>query len=419
MIALLDGVPPLYFLAQPGGAFVDFTATGMPAIGYPRPRAILADVDGDLDRDLVMTSTNNLPPRLFENVAGNFVDVAGAFGTIGVPANSILGDRSGWYAATGDRVWPRGYCVQRTERAHEPRRRVSGDIGPCRPCGSMVCWPCRLRTSIRTATTTLCFLESDGSLGYALNGLGGALIGQPAGGGTSTTQPFPLLRPQLDRVALSTGDLEGDGDDDIVSGGDCQDSLLLHGPGDHFHDTERLAFPTVQRLANYATAVIDLNGNGDLRHGRPCIRRASGSLLTMTGQATTGPLVTTGMLPPLSNTVLWGAVAPMSLVTPRRDLLVLGMHPAAGPQVALLVDQGGAWVDETAARFAGPQTGTLAAVAAYPGNNGLQDLVLGHVCRRTRTARQCRWSADAAAGRVSGRSAVVQSVELRRCRLHR
>ena len=380
LIVFLDGVPPQYLQGVAGGTFLDITATHMPAIGYPRPKATLADIDGDTDLDMVYVSTNNLPARLFENSGGVFTDVANAFGPGGLSASAVLA-----IDLTGSPL-PELVFGRPGTAANAPIVRLN-NAGTFPTVGAVQ--SLRLGGVLAMAAADIdgdgfddiTVLEADGSLGFALRGNNGILIGQPIAT-TGNSEPIPLLSAHSGRACFSIGDLEADGDDDIAVGGDCQDSLLLHAPNHDFLDVDRLAFPTAERAATYVGAVVDRQGDGDLDFVGLC-PTGEWAAFDNDGSGFYSALnAVSAALPALSNTVTWGAMAPMSLASGgRRDLLCVGFHPINGREIALLVNGGAFWLDETPLRFGGAVTGNILTVGVYPRGGGLgaDDLVLGTV----------------------------------------
>lgn len=375
ILVLLEGLPPQYLRAQSGGMFINDTATAMPAIGYSRPVGTLADIEGDGDLDLVLCSINSLPPRLFENQNGTFVDVPNAFGSTGISTSSVLA-----IDITGSQL-PE-IVFGRSGTANRPPVVRINNAGTF-PTQTLL-QTLQLKGVLDMAaldvnddgSDDIAFLESDGSLGYAFRGVAGVLAGQTVGSGSISTEPFPLLAAHSQRLCIAGGDLEGDGDVDLFAGGGCADSLLLHGMGSDFHDTERLSFATSEMSGNVAGVLVDRNGDGNadfvgLYPGGEWVgfdNDGSGYYTSITSQA----------LPVLPGTTIWDEVIAMSLAGPgSRDLLAFGVATSSGPQIATLVNANGSWTDETATRFGGAVTGLIAAVATYSGDGGEDDLVIG------------------------------------------
>ncbi|MCR9246055.1 MAG: VCBS repeat-containing protein [bacterium] len=377
LLVVLEATPPQLLEQQGAGNFVNTTGTTMPvAIAYPRPRAVLADTDGDNDLDLVLASTNTLPPTLLENQNGSFavdptafsggaiatgailaVDLAGSplpellFGPAGTAANMpvVLNNNAGAFTAI---------AVTQSLRVRGVTDLAALDID-------------------QDGREDVLFLEPTGKVGYALRGAGGMLVGQPTGT-ANLTEPIPLLGVLPGRVAIDVADLEGDGDVDIVAGGDVPDSLLLHGSASDFHDTERVAFPVSRRATNYAPVLVDrdFNGDTDLIGLYP-----SGEWLALDNDGSgyfrdLGP--TTGVLPALPNVTIWEDLMRASIQTAgQRDLVALGDGSGVANQIAVLVKSGAGWVDETATRFGGPVTGIISTAAVYSHGSGPDSLVLG------------------------------------------
>ena len=374
--ALLDAVRPQVFLAQAGGAFVDVTATNVPAAAsYARPRGVLADVDGDLDLDLVLCSTNALPPLLLGNLgAGAFQVQNGAFGLTSMPANRVLAIDLGGTALPEIVFGMAGTIVR-------PPIVLANNAGTFVATGAQALQLAGVLDLVAgdvdgDGWRDVVVLETTGRLGYALRRPGAVLLGQPVGV-TANTEPFPLLPGHVGRTCVAAGDLEGDLDLDVAAGGDCPEALLLHGPGTTFVDTERPSFPTARRRANYAPAIVDRDGNGDLdlvglyENGEVLALDNDGSGWFQDSSAAAA-------LPVLANTTAWRALVPLSLAGPgRRDLVAFGDFGGPAGQIATLVNNGAAWGNQTATRFGGAITGVIAALAVYPQSHVADGLVLG------------------------------------------
>ncbi|MCA8974891.1 MAG: VCBS repeat-containing protein [Planctomycetes bacterium] len=375
LIVLLEGVPPQYLAAQAGGGFIDVTATQMPAIGYQRPHATMADVDGDLDLDLVLCSTNSLPPRLFRNQNGTFFDVPAAFGIAGLSTGAVLA------VDLANSALPEIIFARPGNAATAPvvKLNVAGTFATAGVAQQLL-----LSGVLDMAAADIdndgaqdvVFVESDGRLGFALRGTGGVLIGRQIPN-TSNSEPLTLLGPFEGRRCLGVGDVEGDGDDDIVSGGTCPDSLLLHDRSTGYFDVERLGFPASRRSGACVGAIVDRDGNDDpdfvglYPNGEWIVHDNDGS-------GDFSPVTTAAVVPNLSPATSWTALLPMTLSVPgRRDLIAFGNGAGIGPQIAVLAQAGGSWVDDTATRFAGAATGTIAAVATCSRGGARDSLVLG------------------------------------------
>lgn len=377
LLVLQEATPPQLITRQPAGGFTNVTATNMPAaIAYPRPRGTLADTDGDGDLDLIVASVNPLPPTLLRNQGGTFTRVASAFANNALPTSAVLAiDLAG--TPLPELVFGRpgtannapivlanvggvfnSVMIPQSLRVRGVRALLAADID-------------------QNGHDDVVVLESTGRLGFALRGNGGLLAGRP----TSTanvTETVPLLPIHPGRVAAAVADLENDGDDDLVAGGDAPDSLLVHGPGVEFHDAERFAFEAGARVRDYAATLADrdLDGNRDLIGLEP-----NGGWLTFDNDGSgyfTASTPAVSVLPALPAVTIWERVFAMSVQTPGRlDLLAFGDGSGVADQVAVLRKTAGGWVDETQVRFGGAQTGVIAAVAGYENGSGLEDLIVG------------------------------------------
>ncbi|MCA8951233.1 MAG: VCBS repeat-containing protein [Planctomycetes bacterium] len=378
LLVLLESTPPQYLRGSAGGTFTNVSATNVPAAAaYPRPRIAIADTDGDGDLDIVIASVNPLPPTLLRNQGGSFAVQVGAFGSSGISTGSILAVQ-----LVGSALPELVFGAAGNALASPT---VLGNVAGSFNSPS-VAQNLRLRGALAMAAVDVdrdgfddvVFLEATGRVGFALRGAGGQLLGQP----TSTanvTETVPLLTAYPGRSWLVAADHDGDGDVDLATGGDGPDSLLIHGPGAEFHDSERLAFPPSRRGADYAGALVDRDHDGNLDFvglypsgAWQALDNDGSGYFAELGSAAGVPL------PLLAQTTIWHELAPLALTASGRfDLLAFGDGSGVSDQIAVLRNTGAAWIDATAVVFAGPATGVIAAVAPLPDASGRDHLVLG------------------------------------------
>ncbi|MEZ5966330.1 MAG: VCBS repeat-containing protein [Planctomycetota bacterium] len=250
--------PAVLFLNDGSGTFSDATAGRLSAAGVYHWRSALADVDGDADLDLVYTTTG--ADQLFVNDGtGVFTDVSVArlpqvnSTTIDVALADLDGD--------GD------LDLLTADTGQVNRLFFNDGAGAFADATTQ-----RLETPwVGMAALALGDLDGDGDLDLvsASGDYGEAVesdgVHMNDGRGNFKTSPAGHMPTPLDDShAVALGDVDGDGDLDVVFGNlRQQNRLLLNDGSARFTDVTSARLPGILD-ATRAVALGDVDGDGDL-----------------------------------------------------------------------------------------------------------------------------------------------------------
>ena len=271
LIAWNYGLNRLY-LNNGNGTFSDATASRMPG-GLSDTRSLaLGDVDGDGDLDLV-AANNDQQNRLYLNDGtGTFIDAT----AMRLPVDNlrsralVLGDTDG----DGDLDLVVGNIGQQSRLY---LNNGTGTFLDATTLGMPVC-------NCVTTSLVLCDMDVDGDLDLLLGNTGENLRGRQSrlylNNGTGKFTDATATRMPVDRYptrALAQGDVDGDGDLDLVVGNTAQQSRLYLNDGyGTLTDATASRMPVGDHLTtSLALGDVDQDGDLDLVVGNSLLFAAS------------------------------------------------------------------------------------------------------------------------------------------------
>ncbi len=248
------------------GTFINVTASQLPAVADATSALAFGDVDGDGDADLVVANGHdsssfftNLQDRLLLNDgAGVFLDAAAAR----VPATqtSLFAIAHGDFDGDGDEdLIGAGPAGPATLFRNDGKGGLRSD-----PVGSMPVLPSQ------TTAIAVGDLDGDGDLDVVTGGVStspsSCQLLRNDGFGTFTNVTIGQMPPlPTSTRALALIDVDGDGDLDLLLGNSAQQSRLYRNDGAAtFTDVTAAQFPAAPTQRTTSIATGDFDGDGDM-----------------------------------------------------------------------------------------------------------------------------------------------------------
>lgn len=377
------------YLNDGTGTFTDATAMRMPVGTYEARSVALGDVDGDGDLDLVV-GTWDQQSRLYLNAGtGFFTDETAMRMPVGTyhTRSIVFGD------VDGD-----GHLDLILGNYEQQSRLYLNNGGGVFVDATVVLLPARIHG---TTGLLLGDVDGDGDLDLVVkNFTQQTLLYLNSGRGQfvdATASPMPAF---VGTNALALGDVDGDGDLDLVVGGGgagpAQRRLFLNDGRGMFHDVTSSRMPNVLSITT-ALLLGDVDGDGDLDL---VIGDQNRQVLLYLNDGTGSFTDVTGSRMPLGSPATSLA---MGDVDGDGDLdLVLGAMPGGAKygQCRLYLNNGlGTFVDATTTRMPfGSFNNRSVALGDVDGDGDL-DLVLGNIGNQAATASSNRLYLNDGTGR--------------------
>jgi hypothetical protein len=359
------------FLNDGRGQFVDATAGWMPRTFDSTNEVVFGDVDGDGDLDLFrgtyfggcVVHRNDGSGRLDR---GAFIGPGSSSRSIAVADVDGDGDLD-VFLATGNDPWGQNPGVQ--------NQLFLNDGG-----GSFHEATSTHLPQVRDITTSALFrdVDGDGDQDLVTGGHGFCLLFLNDGAGVFTESPASNLGAIIQGVSdLAMADVDGDGDDDLVLGLAWENQLWLNDGSGVFQDVTGTHMPVAtESTLSLAFADVDGDGDQDLAFGNGGFRREEQNRLCLNDGTGTFRDVTSTHLPAVSdrtNSVVWGDVDGDG-----DPDLVVGNH--YGPSTRLYLNDGtGVLSEATTTRMAVlTDAGTQAIALGDVDDDGDLDLAVGN-----------------------------------------